>query len=171
MKKLLVCCSLIILTLIIVIGFSEKDMGSSVSMNLEANNGGNLAISEDNMGDKKGIGNVILNLKYDLQKAVNKFQSENNPMVGIYLKSKSGNNLIIDENNGPIVMGNETGKEDTFDDLKSGDKIEITCGPIRETYPGGTEIYSCKLIERGSADDIPKDVLDKLQEMNWEFDL
>lgn len=92
-------------------------------------------------------------------------------MTGIYLKSNNEIHLIISEDNCPTVMGNKTGKENIFDYLKSGDKIKITCGPIAESYPAQTQIYSCKLIERGSVNDIPKDVLEKLQEMNWNFDL
>ena len=40
-----------------------------------------------------------------------------------------------------------------------------------EIYPGRTTIYTCKLIEKGSVNDIPKDILDKLEEMGWTFDL
>ncbi len=94
-----------------------------------------------------------------------------NSITGIYLKSINGSSLIISEDYGPIVMGNEAGKENIFGDLRSGDKIEITCGSIAESYPAQTQIYSCKLIERGSIKDIPKDTLDKLQEMGWSFDL
>lgn len=94
-----------------------------------------------------------------------------NSMTGIYLRSTNGSNIIIGDDNCPTTMGNETGNEEIFDDLKSGDKIEITYDLIYETYPSRTQIYSSKLIERGSIDDIPKDVLDKLQEMEWNFDL
>lgn len=94
-----------------------------------------------------------------------------NSMTGIYLKSINGSNIIIGEGSGPICMDNETGNKNIFDDLKSGDKIEITYDLIKETYPAQTQIYSCNLIERCSADDIPKDILDKLQEMGWNFDL
>ncbi|MDU5111832.1 MAG: hypothetical protein E6248_15445 [Clostridium sp.] len=99
--------------------------------------------------------------------------SENNKtsMTGIYLRSTNGSNIIIVDNNGPIVMSNETGSENVFDDLENGDKIEVTYDAIMETYPGRTTIYSCKLIEKGSAKDIPKDILDKLEEMGWTFDL
>ena len=68
-------------------------------------------------------------------------------------------------------MSNKTGSENVFDDLESGDKIEVTYDIIMETYPGRTTIYTCKLIEKGSANDIPKDILDKLEEMGWTFDL
>ena len=69
--------------------------------------------------------------------------SENNKtsMTGIYLRSTNGSNIII-ENNGPIVMANETGRENIFDDLENGNKIEVTYDAIMETYPGRTTIYS-----------------------------
>ncbi|MDZ5038623.1 hypothetical protein, partial [Clostridium perfringens] len=94
-----------------------------------------------------------------------------NSMTGIYLKSINGSSIIIDENRVPTLMDNETGKENIFDDLKSGDKIEITYHLINETYPAKTQIYSCNLIERVNVNDIPQDILDKLQEMGWTFDL
>lgn len=89
-------------------------------------------------------------------------------VVGWYLKSGESH-LIIDENGGPIVMGNASKKEDIFEGFENGDKIEITCGPIRESYPGGTEVYSCKRIQAGDIDNIPKDTLDNLKQMGWEF--
>ncbi|TSB45332.1 DUF3221 domain-containing protein [Alkalicoccobacillus porphyridii] len=70
-------------------------------------------------------------------------------MEGILLKSNSGENLIISDH-GTITMSNETGEEELFDDLKSGDNIEITHDEIAESYPAQTVIYSCVLIERGS---------------------
>lgn len=98
-------------------------------------------------------------------------EKSENSMVGIYLRSTNGSNIIIVENNGPFDMSNKTGSENVFDDLESGDKIEVTYDSIMETYPGRTKIYTCKLIEKGSANDIPKDILDKLEEMGWTFDL
>ena len=92
-------------------------------------------------------------------------------MTGRYLKASSGINLIIDEEGLPIVMGNSSNKEDIFEGLQTGDKIQITCNSeIRETYPAGTDIYSCKLIERGTIEDIPKETLKSLEEMEWTFD-
>lgn len=98
-------------------------------------------------------------------------EKSRNSMIGIYLRSTNGSSIIIVENNGPIDMSNKTGSENIFDDLESGDKIEVTYDSIMETYPGRTTIYSCKLIERGNVNDIPKDTLDKLEEMGWSFDL
>ncbi|MGG7058248.1 hypothetical protein ACQPUY_08015 [Clostridium nigeriense] len=98
-------------------------------------------------------------------------ENSRNYMTGIYLRSNNGINIIVSDDSGPTVMSNKTGNENIFDDLKSGDKIEITYDSIMETYPGKTQIYSCTFIERGSINDIPKDTLDKLQEMGWTFDL
>ena len=97
--------------------------------------------------------------------------NKKNTMIGIYLESTNENNIIISEDTSPIVMYNKTNKENIFDNLKSGDKIRITYDSIMETYPARTQIYSCKLIEKGTLDNIPKDTLDKLQEMGWTFDL
>lgn len=101
------------------------------------------------------------------------FYSNNkkNTMIGIYLKSTNESNIIVTQDGGPIVMFNKTNKENIFDNLKSGDKIEVSYDFVLETYPGRTNIYSCTLIEKGSLDNIPKDTLDKLQEMDWTFDL
>ncbi len=92
-------------------------------------------------------------------------------MTGRYLKASSGINIIIDEEGLPIVMGNSSNKEEIFEGLQTGDKIEITCNSeIRETYPAGADIYSCKLIERGTIEDIPKMTLKTLEDMGWTFE-
>ena len=98
-------------------------------------------------------------------------ENSRNYMTGIYLRSTNGSDIIVSDDSATTVMSNKIGDENIFDDLKSGDKIEIIYDSIMETYPSKTQIYSCKLIERGSIDNIPKDVLDKLQEMGWTFDL
>lgn len=91
-------------------------------------------------------------------------------MTGIYLKASSDIHLIINEDGLPIVMGNSSNKEEIFEGLQTGDKIEITCNSeIRETYPAGTDIYSCKLIERGTVENVPKMTLKTLEDMGWTF--
>lgn len=99
------------------------------------------------------------------------FADSKSYMTGIYLRSINGSNIIIDEDNIPICMDNKTGMEDIFRDLNNGDKIEVAYDTINETYPAETKIYNCKLIERGSINNIPKDALEKLEEMGWVFDL
>ena len=97
--------------------------------------------------------------------------NKKNTLIGIYLKSTNKNNIIISEEAGPIVMYNKTNKENIFDTLKSGDKIKITYDLIMETYPARTQIYNCKLIEKGNLDNIPKETLEKLKDLGWTFNL
>lgn len=92
-------------------------------------------------------------------------------MTGIYLKSTDEIHLIIDETNQPITMNNATNNKDIFNNLRSGDKIEITYDSIAETYPASTNIYSCKFIESGTVNNISQDLLTRLEEIGWTFDL
>jgi len=86
-------------------------------------------------------------------------QSTLGKMEGTLLKSTNDVNLIISDQ-GAIDMNNQTGDENLFNDLKSGDLIQITHDEVAESYPAQTSIYSCELIESGSTEDIPQDTLD-----------
>lgn len=90
-------------------------------------------------------------------------------MTGRLLQSSDGKYLIIDENGSPIVMSNQSGQESVFQDLQSGDKIQITYDGILETYPGQMGIYSCELIEKGGIEDISEEVITSLEELGWKF--
>ena len=81
----------------------------------------------------------------------------------------SGKNsaIIIDSSGTPIVMVNKSGDNDIFDGFYSGDKIAVTCGLIRETYPASTDEYSCKFLEAGGFSDIPNDTMKQLKDMGW----
>ncbi|MBE5961297.1 MAG: DUF3221 domain-containing protein [Lachnospiraceae bacterium] len=94
-------------------------------------------------------------------------KEERSSMIGYYLEMKDGSHFIISEEAGPIVMSNQSDQQTLFDDLKTGDKIEITYDSIKETYPAGTGVYSCKLLESGTIDNISKDILSNLTEMGW----
>ena len=39
-----------------------------------------------------------------------------------------------------------------------------------QRYPASTTIYSCKLLEDGSPEDLPQDEIDTLTEMGWTID-
>lgn len=73
--------------------------------------------------------------------------------------------LILTENNDPIVMNSED--ETVFDGLTIGDQIEVGCDMILTTYPGSTAISSLRLLEDGTAEDLPEETLATLLEMNW----
>ncbi|MHB8065198.1 MAG: hypothetical protein ACYDG2_21740 [Ruminiclostridium sp.] len=78
--------------------------------------------------------------------------------------------LIVKENGIPIVMDNQSGNKSLFDGLNNGDMIRIICDMIQTSYPGKTGVTKCKLITKGSLDDIPKKTLSELQEMGWRFE-
>ncbi len=90
-------------------------------------------------------------------------------LTGRYLRQDKGSSLIIDESNTPIVMSNYTGDENIFDNLENGDEIKITFSSIRETYPAGTDIYSCELISKGDISDIDETVITSLEDLGWIF--
>jgi hypothetical protein len=73
--------------------------------------------------------------------------------------------LILTENNDAIAMNSED--ETVFDGLTIGDQIEVHCDMILTTYPGSTAISSLRLLEDGTAEDLPEETLATLLEMNW----
>lgn len=88
-------------------------------------------------------------------------------MEGRLLKSGSDSQLILSGNTGAVSMGNQTGDEEIFDDLSSGDFIRVTISEIAESYPGRTTVYDLELIEEGTVEDLPQDELEVLNEMGW----
>lgn len=91
-------------------------------------------------------------------------------MEGRLLKSGSDNQLILSEHAGATSMWNQTGDEEIFDDLSSGDLIHVTISEIAESYPGQTTLYHLELIEEGTEEDLPQDELDTLHELGWTFE-
>lgn len=86
------------------------------------------------------------------------------PYIGSYI-------LVADEsaylNNYFIDMKNLTGNKNVFADLQNGDKIKVTGRNISNSDPSQMEILSCKLIEKGSINDIPQDFYNNLLELGW----
>lgn len=85
---------------------------------------------------------------------------------GKLLITATGSYMLIDENNSPIVMSNQTEK-DLFADLSSGDEILILHDGIQESYPAGTGVYYCKKLSEGKAEDINTAVIESLTELGW----
>lgn len=77
--------------------------------------------------------------------------------------------LILTDSGEIIVMYNKTGDENIFSELSSGDRISISCGYIRESFPAQTDISRLELIKEGEFKDIPEEKLDTLKEMGWEI--
>ena len=101
----------------------------------------------------------------------NKQNPTGNKTVSIVVEGRfiSGKNsdIIIDNDGTPIVMVNKSGDKDIFDGFYSGDKIAVTCGLIRETFPASTDIYSCKFLEAGGLSDISSETIQQLKDMGW----
>lgn len=82
---------------------------------------------------------------------------------GRYIRTENGMDIILLDGS-PVVM---SGEETLFEGLNTGDLIRIRHGLIRETYPGGTDVYSCERVEAGSLEDIPQDILESICPMGY----
>ena len=88
-------------------------------------------------------------------------------LEGRVLIADNGSYLIILNDHSPIKMSDQTRKGEAFFDLKTGDKIRILHNGVLLSYPGQTGVYYVRLLERGSAEDIPTDVLEALRQLGW----
>lgn len=86
--------------------------------------------------------------------------------TGRCLVASNGAYLILIDS-GPVVMNNCTDNAELFADIRTGDEIRILHDGIQETYPGGTGVYSCKVLSEGCIDDIPEDIIESLSVMGW----
>lgn len=86
--------------------------------------------------------------------------------TGRCLVASNGAYLILIDS-GPVVMNNCTDNAELFADIRTGDEIRILHDGIQETYPGGTGVYSCKVLSEGSIDDIPEEIIESLSVMGW----
>ena len=88
-------------------------------------------------------------------------------LEGRVLIADNGSYLIILNDHSPIKMSDQTRKGEAFFDLQTGDKIRILHNGVLLSYPGQTGVYYVRLLERGSAEDIPSDVLESLRQLGW----
>ena len=75
--------------------------------------------------------------------------------------------MIIDKNNSPIVMSNQSKNEKIFEDLTNGDKIIAVIGMIEETYPARTDLHFLIKLSDGEYEDLPESTLFSLGELGW----
>ncbi len=88
-------------------------------------------------------------------------------MQGRVLITDNGSYMIIDDDNSPIEMSNQSKNEEIFADLTNGDEILIVHDGIQEKYPASTGIYYCKKVADGEYKDLPEQTLLSLAEMGW----
>lgn len=68
---------------------------------------------------------------------------------------------------GPCIMSNQTGNENAFSGLQTGDKILIINCAVNLSYPGRTGCYFCLRLGHGDISDIPEKHLEQLREYGW----
>lgn len=85
---------------------------------------------------------------------------------GKCLITAMGSYMLIDENNSPIEMNNQSDK-DIFASLSSGDEILVLHDGIQESYPAKTGAYYCKKLNDGKPEDIPASVIESLTALGW----
>jgi hypothetical protein len=88
-------------------------------------------------------------------------------LEGRVLVADNGSYLIILDDHSPIKMSDHSAKGGAFLDLQTGDKIRVLHDGVRESYPGQTGVYHVRLLERGSMEDIPADVVNALRQLGW----
>lgn len=86
--------------------------------------------------------------------------------TGTCMVTDNGPVLILLDGS-PIVLHNCTNREGLLDDLHTGDTVRILHDGIQESYPGGTGVYFCRVLERGDIGDIPEEILESLSPMGW----
>lgn len=85
---------------------------------------------------------------------------------GLCLMTTDGTCLLVCDNT-PIILSNRTGRSDPFADLQTGDTVLVLHDGVQETYPARTGAYAVFRQSRGTAADIPQEVIDQLAQLGW----
>lgn len=89
--------------------------------------------------------------------------------AGLCLMTTDGTCLLVCDNS-PIVLSNHTGRSDAFADLQTGDRLLVLHDGVEESYPARTGAYAVFRQSRGTAADIPQEVIDQLAELGWNIE-
>lgn len=97
--------------------------------------------------------------------------------TGWYLATVEGSQetgpLIVRDDAGDhgVYIVDKSGSGGLFDGLESGDRIRITydCPESGGPWPGVDWVYTCELLEKGSLDDVPEEVLTTMEEAGYDF--
>ncbi len=88
-------------------------------------------------------------------------------MEGTCLMAENGSYMIVDDRSpySATVMSQRMGEKGMFEGLQTGDRIQIVCGPIMETYPARVGVYCVRKIGHGWK--IPEETIKSLEELGW----
>ena len=87
-------------------------------------------------------------------------------MEGKVLVTNTGY-MIIDDDNSPIEMSNQSENEEIFKGLTSGDKILIVHDGIQESFPAGTGVYYCIKLYDSEYKDLPEQIIVSLIKLGY----
>jgi len=93
--------------------------------------------------------------------------SGNTPNTGTYLAAENGSHIIV-LNDSPVIM-TAADKEALFAGLQSGDKILIINGPIRETFPGSTDVSFCLKLPSSEPVSTPPGLIQQLESLGYKI--
>ena len=100
--------------------------------------------------------------------ACNQLRRTQPTLTGRYIAGNYSHILVVDFEHGasPIIMGNRSGNDTLFENLQTGDKIQVSfSGQVILSNPGRMWVYGYELLERGSIEDIPPQVYSWLMRM------
>lgn len=86
-------------------------------------------------------------------------------VTGRYLKSTSGDGIIVIDNADPVVFFDDSGDLSLIHSLSDGDLITMDIGSIKETYPAQTDSHKIELVEKGSITDVDPYTVGRMVEM------
>lgn len=88
-------------------------------------------------------------------------------LEGRILIADDGSYLIILDDYSPIRMSDQSKKGGLFLGLQTGDRVRVLHDRVRLSYPGQTNVYRLRLLERGTRDDIPEEIFRALEQLGW----
>lgn len=75
--------------------------------------------------------------------------------------------LFVDEHNSPVVLHDASVGGNLFAGLQTGDKVQVYYEFVMESYPAQAYTDYCRLIERGTPEDIPAETQQQLASIGW----
>lgn len=88
---------------------------------------------------------------------------------GRLLLAENGTALLVMEDETAVTLSVQAEGADPWDGFQSGDRVAAVLGPLRETWPAQADVYDWRLLEKGTLEDVPEDVLTGLEDLGWDF--
>lgn len=86
--------------------------------------------------------------------------------TGVCITADNGGYLMVIDHS-PVSIHRVSGKDRSFPDLDTGDKIFVIHDGIAESYPGQTGVYFILKLSDGDINDVPPEIITSLRELGW----